>query len=73
MKAIEIVKKFKALRKEQDKAPWSTIRLFQAFSYEVIGEQISFGEDYVSIHEAREGVQFLVDQLGGKVKWGKDV
>ncbi len=35
--------------------------------------QVSFQPegDYVSIEDAREAAEWLVDQLGGKVKWSK--
>jgi len=35
------------------------------------GDQLSFGEDYLSLQEARDAIAWYVDQLGGKVKWRK--
>lgn len=40
-------------------------------SIEFASEQASFGEDYGSLTELRSAVEWLVDQLGGKVKWSK--
>ena len=55
---------------EVDKPPFCTTRLFPTgFRAEVFGDQICFGEDYVDIEEARVGIEWIVNQLGGKVKW----
>jgi len=37
----------------------------------VVGNQVSLGEDYVSIEEARNAAEWFVKQLGGQVKWQK--
>ena len=29
----------------------------------------SFGEDFGTVEELRDAIEFYVDQLGGKVKW----
>lgn len=36
------------------------------------GNEISLGEDYASLNDCREAVAWYVEQLGGKVKWGKE-
>jgi hypothetical protein len=55
-----------------DQVPWAVRRMFAgSVRLEISGAEISFGEDFVSVTEAREAVEFLVDQLGGKVKWDK--
>ncbi len=33
------------------------------------GTQITFGEDYLDILEARLALQWLVEQMGGQVRW----
>jgi hypothetical protein len=38
----------------------------------VVGEEVSFGEDYVSIELARQGLAWYVNQLGGTVVWNKN-
>ena len=35
----------------------------------VFGDQVTFGEDFVSLHEARVALEWYVEQLGGKVEW----
>lgn len=50
--------------------PYEVFCLFKDFkTMDVIGDQISFGEDYVSLESARSAISFLVEQLGGEVKW----
>ena len=58
---------------EQDEIPFHVRRLFRddSFEIEIFGDQLCFGEDYVSLKEAREGMEWIVNQLGGKVKWNK--
>lgn len=34
-------------------------------------EQICLGEDYKSIDQIRDALDWYVDQFGGKTKWGK--
>jgi len=71
MKAIKVYEKIQKLNEKQDDIPWNTRRLFREgyFEINIMGSEISFGEDYVSIEQAREGIQFIVEQLGGKVDW----
>jgi len=35
------------------------------------GDQASLGEDYRTLPEIREAIEWYAVQLGGKVKWGK--
>jgi len=35
----------------------------------IMGNQISFNEDYISLEEGRSAVAYLVEQLGGAVTW----
>ena len=36
---------------------------------DVYGDQACIGGDYASLSEFREALDWLVDQLGGKVEW----
>jgi hypothetical protein len=52
--------------------PWKVMRLMG--KVELFGNHISFnadghGGDFVSLEEAREAIDWLVEQLGGQVKW----
>lgn len=38
-------------------------------SIELLGEQISLGEDYGSLEECRNAIAWYVEQLGGTVEW----
>lgn len=50
--------------------PHEVFCLFKDFrTMDVVGDQISFGEDYVSLEGARSVLDYLVQQLGGKVEW----
>jgi hypothetical protein len=55
--------------------PWNVWRMFGNKSkngtIEIRGDQASFGEDFGSKEELRVAIEWYVDQLGGKVKWGK--
>lgn len=51
--------------------PWEVMRLVGKI--ELSGTQISFRADghgdFVSLEEAREAIDWIVEQLGGQVKW----
>ena len=49
--------------------PWHVSRVFG--KADLFGEQVTFGmdKDYVTLDEARESLEWIVEQLGGKVKW----
>lgn len=52
--------------------PWTIRRAFNGpVQVEVLGDQVSFGEDYLSFEEARAVAAWFVEQLGGKVSWRK--
>lgn len=59
---------------QQIEAPWGVRRIFGR--PEIFGDLISFrpnGEnDLVSAQDVQEAVEWIVAQLGGTVKWGKD-
>ena len=67
-KAYEII-----LEQPPIKFPYKVSRLFAEGSRQIdfAGDQLSLGEDYVTLNEARDGIEWLVDQLGGTVKWNK--
>jgi hypothetical protein len=71
-KTARIIDKYRVIQNMGSavEVPWEVKRMFPGqVTLEVIGNQISFGEDYVYLLEARAGIQFLVEQLGGKVVW----
>lgn len=51
--------------------PWDVYRLFstQCKTVQIWGDQISLGEDFASLKECRNAIQWYVEQLGGKVQW----
>lgn len=50
--------------------PYILKRAFpSAFHVSTSDDQVSFGEDYLEIHEARRALDWLVDQMGGTVQW----
>lgn len=51
--------------------PWESWRFFGNNSKIILvsGKEASFGEDFGTVEELRDAIEFYVDQLGGKVKW----
>jgi hypothetical protein len=37
----------------------------------IFGDDVCLGEDYGSLAEAREAIEWYANQLGGKIKWEK--
>lgn len=66
LKAYKKIQKYKPIE-----VPWNAWRLFseQCKKIEVYGDQVSFGEDYATLEEARKAIEFYADQLGGTIKW----
>lgn len=70
MNIAEIIKTNEKIRKElNDEAPYNTKSMFVDFRIDIYGDQICFGEDFKSLDDAREGVEYLVKLLGGKTTW----
>jgi hypothetical protein len=56
--------------------PWNVWRLFGTQQQRiniVDSNEISLGEDYATLEEARTAIKFYVEQFGGKVKWVQNV
>lgn len=70
MRAIDAYNEIQEISK-QVKMPWAVNRAFKDFELEIMGDQISFGEDFLTLEEARETLELLTETLGGKVKWEK--
>jgi hypothetical protein len=53
--------------------PYNVWRMFgdDCKMISIAGNQASLGEDYGTIEDLRNALEFYVDQLGGKVKWDK--
>lgn len=52
------------------KTPWHVMRLFG--QVQLWGPQISFEQgnsDFVELEEAKQALEWLVEQLGGRVNW----
>ena len=70
MNLVEIIERNEKESKElMESIPYNLKFMFPSFCLEVAGDQLTFGEDYMSLETAREGITFLVKQLGGKAKW----
>lgn len=66
----ERIKEIEKLQKLE--VPWQVSRL--GLHVSLFGDQIAFtneGGDYVDVMEARQALDWLIEQLGGKVKWSK--
>lgn len=71
-----LFEKFKAVQEINAKVsmPWHVMRVLSSDEIkeiEVVGNQISLGQDFVSLEEARSAVKWYVEQLGGTVRWSK--
>ena len=71
--AMTLIKKYKAIQKigtviEVPHSVWTKFSEQQR-CISIAGTDISLGEDYCSLDQAREAVAWFVEQLGGKVKW----
>lgn len=67
-----LIEKYNAIQAigSEVKTPHEVFCLFKDFrNADVVGDQISFGEDFVSLDSARNAVSWIVHQLGGTVKW----
>ena len=73
MKIIKALLKMQELNNKVDEPAWDYWRIYQGrrFKVEVSNLGLKFCEDgdYASLLEARSGAEWLVDQLGGEVKW----
>lgn len=72
MKLKERLKKIKELE-DGVVTPWEVMRIFGRVS--IFGHQVSFdsggNSDYVDSEELKEALTWLVNELGGNVKWDK--
>jgi hypothetical protein len=68
-----LVEKFRAIQKigHTVEIPWQVNRVLgsEHKKIEVAGDQVCIQEDFVSLEEARDAVEWYVKQLGGKVEW----
>jgi len=54
--------------------PWEVYAVISDSKIQITfaGNQLSIGGgDYVELNEARDAIEWFVDQLGGKVRWDK--
>ena len=68
-----LLKKYRAIQKigtevDVPHAVWTKFSEQQR-RCSIVGTDVSLGEDYCSIEQAREAVEWYVNQLGGKVTW----
>lgn len=71
MRVIDALKVIERVSEEVE-TPWCLKRAFKDIKVEAFGDQITFGEDFLSITEARESIEALVYTLGGKVEWEEE-
>lgn len=70
MRLVDAHKQIQAV--EVDEVPWGVSSLFPGkLRMEVVGPDVTFGGDFVSVETARGSLDYLASQLGGKVKWEK--
>ena len=71
-----LLQKYKAIQKIgcSVEVPWAAMRVLHGESktLDVWGDQVSLGEDFVSLQEAREAIQFYAEQLGGLILWDEE-
>lgn len=67
-RVVDLIKDY-----EDIEVPYEVWRLFGKSSEYIYlaGKQVSLGEDFVSLEQARTAIEYYVNQLGGKVKWEK--
>lgn len=70
MKLIDKFAKIQKIGTHVD-VPWSIYRILGPKRIYIIGDQIDLGVDTGDIEEVRNAVAYYVEQLGGKVEWGK--
>lgn len=68
--AFEKYKAIQAIGTEVE-VPWDTWRMLseKGRTIYINGNDISLGEDFGTLEEARKAIEFYVTQLGGTVKW----
>lgn len=69
-----LIQKYRAIQKIGNKIeiPWKVNRVIGSEHkvIETVGDgQVCIQEDFVSLGEAREAVEWYVKQLGGRVEW----
>ena len=73
MKLHERITKIEKLEQLPGEIPykvWTTFSENKDKFMSIFGSQITFNDgDYKSIEEVRESLDWLVDQLGGKITW----
>lgn len=72
MKLHKANKKVKEMQESIDKIPYEVWTCFwdTHTMADLCGDNICFGNaDYKTLDEMRHGVEWLVDQFGGEVKW----
>jgi len=76
MKQKTFVDKFNAIQKigAKHEVPWEHARFLDTKYFDVSGADISISNagDFGSIQQVRAAVGYVVNQLGGTVKWSVD-
>ena len=73
-KSATIIEKFRAIEKigTEVEVPFHVHRIVGGKQMSIVGNQICIGNndcDYASLTEAREALEWYVNQLGGNVQW----
>jgi hypothetical protein len=70
--AIEVYNKVQSLNDKQDTIPynvWTAFGETLKHGITIQGDQICLGEDYKSLSEVKEVIEWLSEQFGGVVLW----
>lgn len=73
---LNVFEKYKAFNQIGDTVPvpWQVGRVFDIKTIRILPGQVGLSEwgDCVSLEEARQALDFMVIQLGGKVTWSAE-
>lgn len=74
MKLIDVIKLNKEAEAQiRQDMPYNAWTFFNSKQLSLAGDQVSLTDDgdYKSLDDARQACEWLVSQLGGKIKWEK--
>lgn len=69
-----LIERYRAIEKigTEIEVPWHVRRTIGSSRLAIMGDQVSIGDsdcDFVSVTEAREALEWYVNQLGGNIQW----
>jgi len=74
VKKLTVKETIELINKAEEEAPEIPWEVWTAFfdtrpAGYISGNMVSFGGDYKSLEEMQVAIQWMVEQLGGEVKW----